>query len=105
MVGRVGLFWASCPPPLRGRFRYATTFKFAPGELVEPTTIGLKVQNGKYNGLYINELPGRPMHRFAVLRWFRLSGRTQTGRGAINLANHRETHPQNWRSHNQTHHT
>ena len=29
----------------------------------EPTTIGLKVQNGKYNGLYINELPGHTMHR------------------------------------------
>ena len=28
---------------------------------IEPTTIGFKVQNGKYNGLYINELPGRPM--------------------------------------------
>jgi len=39
MVGRVGLFRASCPPPLRGRFRFATTFKFTPGELVEPTTI------------------------------------------------------------------
>ena len=29
----------------------------------KPTTNGLKVQNGKYNDLYINELPGRPMHR------------------------------------------
>ena len=29
----------------------------------EPTTNGLKVQNGKNNGLYINELLGRPMHR------------------------------------------
>ena len=33
----------------------------------EPTTIGLKVQNGKYNDLYINELPRRPMRSFAVL--------------------------------------
>jgi len=29
----------------------------------EPTTNGLKVQNGEYNDLYINELPGRPMRR------------------------------------------
>ena len=28
----------------------------------ETTIIGLKVRIGKYNGLYINELPGRPMH-------------------------------------------
>jgi len=27
----------------------------------EPTTIELKVLSGKYNGLYINVLPGRPM--------------------------------------------
>jgi hypothetical protein len=33
----------------------------------EPTTIGLKVQNGKNNDLYINELPGRPMPTFAAL--------------------------------------
>ena len=32
----------------------------------EPTTNGLKAQNGKYNGLFINALPGRPMHPFAV---------------------------------------
>jgi len=32
----------------------------------EPTTIGLKVQNGKYNDLYINGLPGRPMRLFAA---------------------------------------
>jgi len=32
----------------------------------EPSTIGLKVLNGKSNGLFINELPGRPMHPFAV---------------------------------------
>ncbi len=30
---------------------------------IEPTTIGFKVQNGKNDDLYINELPGRPMHR------------------------------------------
>jgi hypothetical protein len=36
-------------------------FKFIPDEFVEPSTIGLKVLNGKYNGLYINKLPGRPM--------------------------------------------
>ncbi len=61
MVGRVGLFRAwprpasrpvpgltfSCPPPRWDRLRSAATFKFAPGELVEPTTIGLKVQNGE----------------------------------------------------------
>ena len=41
--------------------------KFAAGELVKITTIGLKVQNGKHNGLFINELPGRPMRPFAVL--------------------------------------
>jgi hypothetical protein len=29
----------------------------------EPSTIGLKVLIGEINGLYINELPGRPMHR------------------------------------------
>jgi hypothetical protein len=39
MVGRVGLFHAVV--------RFAAMFKFAPGELVEPTTKGLKVQNGK----------------------------------------------------------
>jgi len=33
----------------------------------EPSTIGLKVLNGKYNGLFINELPGRPMPLFAAL--------------------------------------
>jgi hypothetical protein len=27
----------------------------------EPTTIGLNVQNGKNNDLYINVLPGRPL--------------------------------------------
>ena len=34
---RSGLFRASCPPPLRGRLRFAATFKFAPGEFVEPS--------------------------------------------------------------------
>ncbi len=32
----------------------------------EPTTNGLKVQNGKYNDLYINEIPGRPEHQIFV---------------------------------------
>jgi hypothetical protein len=34
---RSGLLRASCPPPLRGRLRYAAAFKFAPGEFVEPS--------------------------------------------------------------------
>ena len=33
----------------------------------EPSTIGLKVLNGKYNGLFINVLPEHPMSLFAVL--------------------------------------
>ena len=33
----------------------------------EPSIIGLKVLTGKYNGLYINELPWRPMRYIAVL--------------------------------------
>jgi len=33
----------------------------------KPLTNGLKVRNGKYNGLYISELPGRLMRQFAVL--------------------------------------
>ena len=41
-------------------------FKFAPGKFVEPSTIGLKVLIEKYNGLFINVLPGRPMRLFAV---------------------------------------
>ena len=34
----------------------------------EPTTNGLKVRNGKYNGPFINVLLGRSMHLSAVLR-------------------------------------
>jgi len=30
-----------------GHLRYAMMFKFAPGELVEPSTIGLKVRNSE----------------------------------------------------------
>ena len=42
MVGRVGLFRAFCPPPLRGHLPFATMFKFVPDKFVEPTTNGLK---------------------------------------------------------------
>jgi len=44
MVGRVGLFRASCPSAF-GPSCFAAMFKFAAGELVEPSTIGLKVRS------------------------------------------------------------
>jgi hypothetical protein len=54
MVGREGLFWASCPPPLRGHHRFASMFKFAPGELVKPSIIGLKDSRLIYQ-VFINQ--------------------------------------------------
>ena len=67
MVGRVGLFRASCPPPLRGCLRFAATFKFVPDEFVEPTTIGLKVRNSEIKRLIIQPLTGTPVATYAQL--------------------------------------
>ena len=82
MVGRVGLFRASsatspallyllrpCSRALHplGHLRFAVMFKFAPGEFVESSTIGLKVRNGVNKQLIIQLLTGTPVATYAQL--------------------------------------
>ena len=66
MVGREGLFRASCPPPL-GPSCFAAMFKFVPDEFVEPSTIGLKVRNGVNKQSTIQSLTGTPVATYAQL--------------------------------------
>ena len=57
----------SCPSPLRGHLRSTTMFKFAPGEFVEPATIGLKVRNDIFKRLTIHQLTRTPVANCAQL--------------------------------------
>ena len=71
---RSGLLRASCPPPLRGRLRYATAFKFAPGEFTSgilPCASSRPPPCGRCSKLFRTILCrtlGAAQHRTLVLR-------------------------------------